>query len=294
MTLVVSDLKRSIEFYQGLFGMPIQARLDSSVLLRVGAGPQYLGLHQAENGERPGYSHYGMGVEPFNAERVIKTLTDHGVMKSDTAGASRVRVVMRGQTPEIFVGDPDGLIIQLQDTGYCGGTGPLGDRCAAPETSPRKGLLALQDLSHFTLGVFNAERSRDFYQKVLGMVPQAYQGPGAPVLGVGKSRHFIMAAGGLGGSGGAAPGGSINHGCFSMAGFQPDQVTKTLGEYGIKPRESGRAGPLVTYISMRMENRGGAKEGTPELYFTDPDGILLQLQDTAYCGGGGFLGDICL
>ena len=26
------------------------------------------------------------------------------------------------------------------------------------------------------------------------------------------------------------------------------------------------------YISMRMENRGGAKEGTPELYFTDPDG----------------------
>ena len=36
------------------------------------------------------------------------------------------------------------------------------------------------------------------------------------------------------------------------------------------------------YISMRMENRGGAKEGTPELYFTDPDGILMQLQDTSY------------
>ena len=28
-----------------------------------------------------------------------------------------------------------------------------------------------------------------------------------------------------------------------------------------------------------MEDRGGAKEGTPELYFTDPDGILIQLQD---------------
>src|SRR5262249_35093829 len=46
-------------------------------------------------------------------------------------------------------------------------------------------------------------------------------------------------------------------------------------------------------VSMRMENRGGAPGGTPELYFTDPDGLLMQLQDTSYCGGGGFLGDTC-
>ena len=44
---------------------------------------------------------------------------------------------------------------------------------------------------------------------------------------------------------------------------------------------------------MRMENRGGAPGGTPEQYFTDPDGLLMQLQDTTYCGGGGFLGDAC-
>jgi hypothetical protein len=44
---------------------------------------------------------------------------------------------------------------------------------------------------------------------------------------------------------------------------------------------------------MRMQNRGGAPGGTPELYFTDPDGLLMQLQDTTYCGGGGFLGDDC-
>ena len=28
-----------------------------------------------------------------------------------------------------------------------------------------------------------------------------------------------------------------------------------------------------------------------ELYFTDPDGILMQLQDISYCGGGGYFGD---
>jgi hypothetical protein len=44
---------------------------------------------------------------------------------------------------------------------------------------------------------------------------------------------------------------------------------------------------------MRMENRGGAKEGTPELYFTDPDGIPMQIQDVTYCGGAGILGEIC-
>jgi hypothetical protein len=63
----------------------------------------------------------------------------------------------------------------------------------------------------------------------------------------------------------------------------------------LTPREAptGPVGPLRHYISMRMENRGGAPGGTPELYFTDPDGLLMQLQDTSYCGGGGILGDIC-
>ena len=44
MTLFVSDPKRSLEFYQGLFGMPIQARQGNSGagLLRIGSGPQYL------------------------------------------------------------------------------------------------------------------------------------------------------------------------------------------------------------------------------------------------------------
>jgi len=77
--------------------------------------------------------------------------------------------------------------------------------------------------------------------------------------------------------------------------LKPDDVIKTLERYGIKPRESatGPVGPMRHYISMRMENRGGAKEGTPELYFTDPDGLLIQLQDVSYCGGSGVLGEKC-
>jgi 20S proteasome alpha/beta subunit len=44
---------------------------------------------------------------------------------------------------------------------------------------------------------------------------------------------------------------------------------------------------------MRGAEFGGAKEGTPELYFTDPDGISIQLQDATYCGGSGVRGNVC-
>ena len=33
MTLTVRDVKRSVEFYQGLFGAPIQARQGTTVIL---------------------------------------------------------------------------------------------------------------------------------------------------------------------------------------------------------------------------------------------------------------------
>jgi hypothetical protein len=109
---------------------------------------------------------------------------------------------------------------------------------------------------------------------------------------------FVMFAGGGGARGGApaAPRpASVNHVCMNMENFKPDDVLKTLTSYGITARgeTQGPAGPMKHYISLRMPNRGGAPEGTPELYFTDPDGLLMQLQDTTYCGGGGFLGDVC-
>jgi hypothetical protein len=82
---------------------------------------------------------------------------------------------------------------------------------------------------------------------------------------------------------------------MNLEKFNPETVVKALESYGIKPRAStqGAPGPLVHYINLRMENRGGAPGGTPELYFTDPDGLLIQLQDVSYCGGGGVLGEVC-
>ena len=88
---------------------------------------------------------------------------------------------------------------------------------------------------------------------------------------------------------------NIAHFCMTVDKFELDRVLKALADFGVKPRgnSAGPVVPLTSYVSMRMEDRGGAREGTPELYFTDPDGIVVQLQDTRYCGGAGYLGDVC-
>jgi catechol 2,3-dioxygenase-like lactoylglutathione lyase family enzyme len=313
MTLSVSDPKRSLDFYQGLFGLPVHAHQGATTLLRVGAGPQFIAISGTGANGTPGINHYCVTVEDFSVDRVLKVLADHGVQKADgtggglTGGPMKVRVRMRGPesggapggTPEVYVGDPDGIVVQVQDPRYCGGGGVLGDQCKL-EPAPKKGLIALKDYSHFTISSTDGQRSNQFYKDVFGTSIRSYQGPTAPTMAIGPGVQFVMfTGGGAPARAGAPPApprpAGINHVCLSLENFNPDQVIKTLESYGIKPRESqtGPVGPMRHYISMRMENRGGAEDGTPELYFTDPDGILLQLQDVKYCGGGGFLGDVC-
>ena len=293
IVLTVSDARRSIDFYQGLFGMPVQARQGTTTYLRIGAGPRFLAIVPAAAGEKPSISRFGMGVEQFNVDSLLKILAQHGVTPEDPGSATsarvapmKVRVVTRGATREVFVGDPAGIQFQLHDVSYCGGSGPLGNMCQ-PEPAPKKGLLAVKDMSHFTIGASSAQ----FYPEVFGMPVQAMQAT-TPAYGVGPGVHFLMFTGG-GARGGAPAPANIDHACMSLDNFVPETVTKALTDYGLKPGARSD-GALVTYISLRMENRGGAPvTGTPELYFTDPDGLAIQLQDTKYCGGGGYLGDVC-
>jgi catechol 2,3-dioxygenase-like lactoylglutathione lyase family enzyme len=245
-----------------------------------------------------------MTTPDFTVDRVTEVLGEHGITKAEgrgggmTGGPMKMRIRIRDErtggsrdgTPEMYVGDPDGLAIQLQDTTYCGGSGPMGEVCLSRLVpAPSAGLIALKDLSHVTLFVSDGPRSIAFYQDLFAMPVQAHQGP-TPLLGVGSNRQFLTIVG----TGAARPP-SINHACFTMENFNPDKVLKKLADFGVKPRGEGRgpAGPLVSYVTMRTEARGGAKGGTPELYFTDPDGILMQIQDVTYCGGAGSMGEIC-
>jgi hypothetical protein len=224
-----------------------------------------------------------------------------------------------GSTRDLFAADPSGVVFQLHDTAYCGGSGPLGKSCSAAEPAPKPGLMAVKDLSHFTIAA-NDPNTVQTYLDLFGFAPLAYQAT-APAWQVGNGVHFLMFIGGGGptraggagappGAGGAPRGGGapqggppaaqgparaagIDHACLGMTGFDPAKVTEKLVAYGLKKQEGQARTPLVTYITLRMPNRGGAEGGTPELYFTDPDGLAIQLQDVTYCGGGGFLGELC-
>lgn len=316
MTLTVSDVQRSLDFYQGLFGLPIQARQGQTPCLRIGRGPQFIALARAGANVQPHINHYCFTVEDFNVDRLLNVLAAHGVTKAEggaaggglSGGPMKVRVRMRGLesggakegTPELYVGDPGGVVVQLQDPTYCGGAGVMGESClATPEPSPKKGLLTTGDLSHFTMRVPNPDATIRFYREAFGMPIQVYQGK-VPALGVARGPQFIMYNGTGGGAADSAasgpPAGQIHHACLTVDGFDVDRIFKTLSDYGLKPRGAaqGAAPPLTYYVSMRMPDRGGvAPNGTPELYFTDPDGLVIQLQDHKYCGGGGPLGEIC-
>jgi catechol 2,3-dioxygenase-like lactoylglutathione lyase family enzyme len=336
ITLTVSDVARSLEFYQGLFGMPVQVRQGSTVLLRIGSGPRFLALRQAAGGERPSISALGISVQDFSIDRAMKTLAAHGITAAPSTaekpGPKQALVRTRrqneggsadGSTRDLFVADPSGVVFQLHDVSYCGGSGALGNMCPAPQPSPKPGLIAVKDTSHFTIAASDPT-TVDMYLDLFGFKPMVYQAA-TPAWRVGSGVHFLMFIGGggpqrAGGAGtppaggragdaatgrgaadggrGAAAGGparaaGIDHACMAMDNFDSAVVTKLLVSYGLKQQEGQGRSPLVTYISLRMPNRGGAEGGTPELYFTDPDGLAIQLQDVNYCGGGGLLGELC-
>jgi len=298
VTLAVTNAKRSQEFYQRLFGLPIVATQGSVPIMRLGSGPQFIALSERPTG-KPGIDHVCLTIERFEVDGVMKRLAGAGVTAADpgftgglAGGPLRARVRMRGPeaggakegTPEIYFADPDGITIQLQAPTYCGGAGLLGEVCSTPKPAGKPPLVT-REMNHVTLAVSDSKRSLEFYQRVFGLPVVANQGP-IPIMRVGRGPTFIA----LSPAGQGTP--RIDHVCVTIENFDPDKTMQTLADLGVKKAEAN-AGPLTARIRMRGPEAGGAKEGTPELYFTDPDGITIQLQDVRYCGGAGRVGEVC-
>lgn len=295
----VSDPAASVRFYQTLFGMPVQAEDAGRVCLRIGNGPHFMAIRAVAGDETPAITHLGYSVADYEPGRVLAGLANVGFERIDappltdpgSAHAMKTWVRTRNGTEELYFADAAGLIVQLSDAAYCGGGGPAGTDCG-PVESIVPGPFRLSEINHFTVFGTNGAEANRFYQETFGLAVQAFQGPNSPVTGIGDGYQFVMYAGG-GGRGGAMQA-TIHHGSFNMHAFDVERVRAALTEHGLSDRGDAPAGPLMHYISLRMPERGGAEGGTPELYFTDPDGILLQLQDVTYCGGGGYLGSECL
>ena len=283
--IAVSDLGRSIAFYQKLFGAPVQQ--NGIAVFRVGGGPHFFALKQTANGAKPGYLSFGMTVDDFDAQRLMMTLA--------SLGAIGAQIVPREGTPELFVPDPDGIKIQLQHVAYGYGSGPRGDVLPPAPRNAQGPALQLKSLNHVTLTTTNGMRSQDFYQRVFGLPIQTRQGAGA-ILRIGAGPENVVMGGGNNPN--ANPG--INHACVTMDNFDPNRVMGILIENGLTPIEYGNAAlikPLTCRVRLRQRaNNGGGPTspwGTAELYFNDPDNIPMQIQDVSYCGGSGWLGQIC-
>jgi catechol 2,3-dioxygenase-like lactoylglutathione lyase family enzyme len=296
MTLSVSDPKASLAWYQGLFGMPIVARQGGTIVLQVGDGPQFIAIGGSVSDD-PRITHYCLALDDFNSASITSILEANGVKANGRSGAMESRVRMRGAdfggapegTPELYFRDPDGIMGQLQDSSYCGGSGILGEECLSrPEPAPTGGLIKLQEFNHFTLFVKDQQRAVRFYQSIFGLTIDTYQGS-MPILRVGSGREFLALA--------EVPAlsGRIHHASLNIENFGVDRIFSILEGYGltILGEAGGATGPLQAYVTMRGPERGGAEAGTPEVYFTDPDGILLQIQDSRYCGGAGYYGEEC-
>jgi len=267
IAIAVSDKKRSMEFYQGLFGWPIQHTQGATTGLRIGAGPQYVTMSQG----KPGWGHWCLTVEGFGVDRIIQVVAAHGVSRTENSqpGPLTAWVRMRGEanggakegTPEIYVNDPDGIRLQIQDLRYCGGPGVLGEGC--PALPSLKRVLAVRDFQSFRLGVSNQERSVAFYQALFGMAVKGRDGT-VPLLGVGSGPQRLV----IDGSRAASTAPRVEHVSLVMDAFDPDRVQKALSDVGVKPRSdaTGTPGPLVSWVRMRS------------VFFTDPDGIVIQLQ----------------
>jgi len=117
VSIFVPDVQKSKQFYQDVLGLPLLTNQDPGVNLSAGSG--FLGIYPAPNAAKGSINHLCLGMDGFDADAVLKTLTERGV---------QARIRQRGDTKELYLTDPDGISVQLQDASYVGGTGVLGNR----------------------------------------------------------------------------------------------------------------------------------------------------------------------
>jgi len=284
--IAVSNLERSTAFYERLFGPPV--RQGEAMVFRVGEGPHFFALAAVKSGAKPDFLSYGLTVADFDAERVMRTLADLGV--------NGAQITQRGDTPELFVPDPNGIKVQLAHTTYGYGSGPRGDILPPAPAAAAKAAFQLKSINHVTLTIANGARENEFYQTVFGLTVRAKQGDGV-TLAVGEGTDGVVFNAAANNPNVAS---GINHACFTIENFNAEGAMAILIDNGLEPIENGIPAlikPLTCRVRWRQRaNNGGGPTsplGTPELYFTDPDNIRIQIQDVSYCGGSGRLGQIC-
>ena len=123
---------------------------------------------------------------------------------------------------------------------------------AAASPKPESQVKAVS-LNHVSLAVADVDASAKFYEKVLG-IEQVSEQPNGVNLGLGDSFLGLYDI---------EPKGRINHFCVGVKNFDLEAQADTLRRLSVKP-----------FI----------RQDRPELYFSDLDGITVQIADAGYRG----------
>jgi catechol-2,3-dioxygenase len=100
MSIQVSDLPRSIAFYQKMFGLTTVSEDKPNEIVRLGVGNRALvSLHHKNPTGL--VDHFAIGVENFNKDAVTRQLTALGATPSDNLDAG------------FHIIDPEGISVQI-------------------------------------------------------------------------------------------------------------------------------------------------------------------------------------
>jgi catechol 2,3-dioxygenase-like lactoylglutathione lyase family enzyme len=119
-SLIVSDLERSVAFYQRTFGLAVKSTQQGGVNLAV--GDAFLGVYQGGANAMPHINHICFGIRGFDPAATVAALEAQGLPATSRP---------RDGVTQVYTADPDNLRVQLQDVSFCGGVGPLGSECRA-------------------------------------------------------------------------------------------------------------------------------------------------------------------
>jgi catechol 2,3-dioxygenase-like lactoylglutathione lyase family enzyme len=132
-------------------------------------------------------------------------------------------------------------------------------------------------LNHVSFGCADLRTTVQWFGRVFGMAVHAfqdYQG-GQTVLRVGGGPSYMALSQRSARAGGQAPM-RFPHFCWGVDDFDVDRILRALSEMQAPAQAVLREGKTINGVN-----------------FDDPDGVPLQFNPAAACGGGGFLGDVC-
>jgi len=108
VTLFVSDVERSRQFYQDLFTAPVVSKQANGI--NLAAGPSsFIGLYKAGQGSAS-INHFCLGIDG-TVEIASAVLAKHGIKPT---------IRDRDGVKELYFRDPDNVQVQLQNADYRG------------------------------------------------------------------------------------------------------------------------------------------------------------------------------